>query len=192
MRDGKVKGEWTFQPCFNSSHATMLPPFPISFPSMSLIGWREIFWVTGMSNKAGTDMGNSCTALGQHQQCAPSADVEFHLHGRHGEWHPRLFLAVVEAVVSRYSSSWWHCCFNQFLSQIQVPPPCLPSGQAGTKAYIVMQGWTSSDVPGWWDREKEAALLRQPLSPEGTYVAMSREDNCCLGELRTNLSHTGM
>lgn len=125
MRDGKEKGEWTFQPCSNSSHATMLPTFPIYFPSTSLISQREVSRVMGMSNKAGTDTGNSCTASGQFQQHAPSADLEFHLHGRHGESHPRFVLAVVEAVVSRYISSWWHCCFNQSLSQIPGPTPVL-------------------------------------------------------------------
>lgn len=70
-------------------------------------------------------MGNSCTALGQRQQCAPSADLESHLHGRHREAHPWLVLAVVEAVVSRYISSWWHCWFNQSLPQTPGPTPVL-------------------------------------------------------------------
>lgn len=75
------------------------------------------------SNKAGTNMSNSCTALGQRQQHALSADLESHLHARHGEAHPRLLLAVVEAVVSRYISSWWHCWFNQSLPQTPGPTP---------------------------------------------------------------------
>lgn len=90
-----------------------------------------------------------------------------------GQHSPSL-AAVLEAVVSTHISSWWHCCFNQSLPQT---PDC-PA--AYDKLVQILSGsWAGGPAPTHHGGKmgREAAVLRQPLSPKGRFVSMPQEDN---------------
>lgn len=78
-----------FYPCSNTGHATKLPTFPgIPTRSLTVLDWRKTFWWTEMSNKEGTNTGNSCAALVRHQEQVPPAELESHPHTKLGETQP--------------------------------------------------------------------------------------------------------
>lgn len=81
---------------------------------------------------------------------------------------------MLEAVVSTHISSWWHCCFNQSLPQT---PDC-PA--AYDKLVQILSGsWVGGPalMHQGGKMGREAAVLRQPLSPKGRFVSMPQEDN---------------
>lgn len=87
----RQKRKQAFYPCSNTGHATTLPTFPVCFPSRSLtvLDWRETSWLTEMSNKEGTNTGNSCTALVGRQEQVPPADPAYHLRAKLGAAQPQ-------------------------------------------------------------------------------------------------------
>lgn len=52
-------------------------------------------------------------------------------------------------------------------------------------------GQTGSDAPGRQDGEREAAVLRQPLSPKGTWVSSPQDDNLVSAPQDDNLASSG-
>lgn len=82
----RQKRKQEFYPCSNTGHATKLPTFPC-IPALTVLDWRKTSWLTEISNKEGTNTGNSCAALVRHQ--VPPAELESHLHANLREAQPQ-------------------------------------------------------------------------------------------------------